>query len=68
MKETVDTNNSLLFDNRIWWTIDDLCEVTGLAKQTVYNKVSNGEIPHRKLWGKLYFIPDEIINMIEKGE
>jgi len=55
------------FDNKIVWTIDDLTAFTGLAKQTVYNKVNKGEIPYRKQWGKLYFIPSEIINMIEKG-
>ena len=60
--------NKQLFDNKILWTIDDLCTFTGLARQTVYNKVNKGEIPFRKQWGKLYFIPDEIINMIERGE
>lgn len=62
-----------LFENRIkvqksFWTIDDLMEQTGLARQTIYNKCSADEIPYRKRWGKLYFVPDEIINMIEEGE
>lgn len=60
--------NRLLFENKILWTIDDLIAFTGLAKQTVYNKVSKGEIPSRKRWGKLYFVPEEIINMIEHGD
>lgn len=51
-----------------FWTVDDLMEQTGLARQTIYNKCSRGEILYRKRWGKLYFVPDEIINMIEEGE
>jgi predicted DNA-binding transcriptional regulator AlpA len=63
----------LLFNNQIMeaksiWHIDDLMAFTGLAKQTIYNKVSLGEIPCRKRWGKLYFVPDEILNLIEEGE
>jgi len=62
------TPEKLLFNNKILWTIDDLMAFTGLARQTIYNKVSKGEIIKRKRWGKLYFVPDEIINMIEEGE
>ena len=61
-------NKSELFDNRIMWTIDDLMEFTGLARQTIYNLRSQGKIPYRKCWGKLFFIPDEIINMIDEGD
>lgn len=62
-----------LFDNKIlvqksFWTIDDLIKETGLARQTVYNKCSQGLIPYRKRWGKLFFRPSEIINLIEEGE
>lgn len=62
-----------IFDNRILeekalWGIDDLMEFTTLARQTIYNKVSKNEIPHRKKFGKLYFIPEEIINLIEEGD
>ena len=35
--------------------IDGACEVTGLAKQTVYGHVSNRTIPHSKRGGRLYF-------------
>ncbi len=59
--------NKTLFDNKILWTVNDLVSFTGLAKQTIYNKVSKGEIPYRKRWGKLYFVPDEILNLIEEG-
>jgi predicted DNA-binding transcriptional regulator AlpA len=57
-----------LFENKIIWNVEDLENFTGLARQTIYNKVSKGLIPHRKRWGKLYFVPEEIMNMIEEGE
>ena len=73
-----DIENKTLFENtnkvivssmnKLFWTVDDLMEQTGLAKQTIYNKCSASQIPYRKKWGKLYFVPDEIINMIEEGE
>ena len=71
-KEICYKGKQLLFENRIieqksFWTIDDLIKETGLARQTVYNKCSQGLIPYRKRWGKLYFVPDEIINLIEEG-
>lgn len=66
-------NGKKLFENRILeekvlWTIDDLMEFTTLARQTIYNKVSKNEIPYRKKFGKLYFVPEEIINLIEEGD
>ena len=71
--KVVNENKQMLFNNRIletksYWTIDDLMAFTGLAKQTIYNKVANGKIPYRKQWGKLFFDPIEILNLIEEGE
>jgi predicted DNA-binding transcriptional regulator AlpA len=67
-----DKKDNSFFDNQIletksFWTIDDLIKFTGLSKQTIYNKCSKGQIPKRKRWGKLYFVPSEIINLIEEG-
>lgn len=56
-----------LFNKRIW-TIDDVMKATGLAKQSIYNKASKDEIPHRKRAGKLYFLLEEIIDWIDEGE
>lgn len=69
----VQKKEQLLFENQILesksiWNIDDLMAFTGLAKQTIYNKVNARKIPCRKRWGKLYFVPDEIRKLIEEGE
>lgn len=61
-------NKDQIFNNRILWNVDDLMRVTGLSRQSIYNMAHKNKIPHRKKWGKLYFVPDEIINMIEEGE
>lgn len=63
-----EVRNNKLFENQIYWTVKDLMKFTGLSRQTIYNKVSKQELPVRKIWGKLYFIPEEITNMIEEGE
>lgn len=56
-----------MFNKRIW-SIEDLMEVTGYSRQTIYNLKSQKRIPFRKKFGKLFFIPDEILNWIEEGE
>ncbi|MBD65964.1 MAG: hypothetical protein CME62_12205 [Halobacteriovoraceae bacterium] len=61
------SSQSLFFENLIWG-IDDVCHFTKYAKGTVYNLVSQGEIPYRRgRKRKLVFIPSEIINWF-KGE
>ena len=50
------------------WTVEDLMKQTGLARQTIYNKVSKGEFPHRKRWGALYFYIEEINEIICKQD
>ena len=55
-----------IFDNLIW-TIEDVCKCTTYKKGTIYNLVSSGAIPYRKRRGKLFFIPNEVINWL-KGE
>ena len=59
--------HDLLFDNLIWG-IDEVCKFTRYAKGTIYNLVSQGEIPYRRgRKRKLVFIPNEIIKWF-KGE
>lgn len=52
--------------NKPIWNMKDLMNITGLKKQTIYNRI--GEIPHRKKGGRLYFFPDEIISWIDEGD
>jgi excisionase family DNA binding protein len=40
--------------------IDEFCDYTGLAKQTVYKKTGKGLIPHAKRGKRLYFDKEEI--------
>lgn len=58
----------LLFDNRILF-IEQASLFLGLAKGTLYNKVSKNEIPHRKpkAGGRLYFFKSELIDWIDNG-
>jgi predicted DNA-binding transcriptional regulator AlpA len=48
------------FDNQIFWKIDDVASFTGLAKKTIYNLCSMGEMPYLKQRKRLVFIPNEI--------
>jgi hypothetical protein len=61
------------FDNQIidkkpFIGIDEMMELTFLARQTIYNKCSKDEIPHIKKFGKLYFEKDKVINLILEGD
>ena len=42
------------------WTTSQVAEFLGLARKTVYNLVSLGELPHRKQGRLNAFIPSEI--------
>jgi excisionase family DNA binding protein len=59
-------SQSLLFNNLIWG-IEEVCSFTRYSKGTIYNLVSEGDIPYRKRRGRLWFIPNEILKWI-KGE
>jgi len=63
--ESTDSSGSL-FENQIWG-IDEVCRFTSYARGTVYNLVSEGDIPYRKRRGKLWFIPSEVMKWL-KGE
>lgn len=67
-KNTLEKSSNKLFNNRIWG-IDEVCSFTKLAKGTIYNLVSRGDIPYRKRHGgrRLVFIPSEVIAWF-KGE
>jgi excisionase family DNA binding protein len=40
--------------------IDEFCEYTGLAKQTVYKMTGKGLIPHAKRGKRLYFDQEQV--------
>ncbi|UCS94014.1 helix-turn-helix domain-containing protein [Echinicola marina] len=45
-------------------TLNKICDLFELKRQTIYSYVSKGIIPHYKKAGKLYFIKDEILDWI----
>lgn len=55
-----------LFSKKIW-RVDDVLAFTGLSKSTLMRYTSQKRIPHRKR-GRLYFIPQEIMNWIDEGD
>ncbi len=63
---TEQKNARSLFNNLIWG-IDEVSRFTSYTKGTIYNLVSEGDIPYRKRRGRLWFIPNEILKWM-KGE
>lgn len=61
-----DNFRSQLFNNLIWG-IDEVSRFTSYAKGTIYNLVSEGDIPYRKRRGRLWFIPNEVLKWM-KGD
>lgn len=48
--------------------IDGASELTGLSKQTIYNKVAKREIPHQRKGGRLYFSSTELTDWLKEGK
>lgn len=55
-----------LFEKRLW-TIKDVAKVLDVTIGHVYNLKSKDEIPFRQMGkrGRLYFIPDEILDWVD---
>jgi hypothetical protein len=53
-----------------WFNVDELINYLPdrPAKQTIYGKVSNNEIPHYKHAKKLHFLKSEIDEYLKKGK
>jgi predicted DNA-binding transcriptional regulator AlpA len=52
-----------------YWDIDEVVRFTGLAKKTIYNLCSKGDLNHFKQRKRLVFVPQEVRNFMEpKGE
>ena len=62
-----DSKESELLFNNLIWGIDEVSRFTSYTKGTIYNLVSEGDIPYRKRRGRLWFIPNEILKWM-KGE
>lgn len=52
MKKKGYSGENSFFDNQIWG-VDEVAQFTRYTKGTIYNLVSEGEIPFRKRRGKL---------------
>ena len=65
-KSEVTPTHAELFSKKIW-RVDDVLAFTGLSKSTLMRYTSQKRIPHRKR-GRLYFIPQEIMNWIDEGD
>lgn len=48
-------------------SIEDVCELTGMARQTIYGLTHQKKIPHLKRNGKLLFNREEILRWIEEA-
>lgn len=46
-------------------TLDQVCELTGLSKTTIYKHTAQGTIPHHSTGHKIVFIRSEIENWIK---
>jgi len=47
--------------------IDEATQLLGIAKPTVYDKTSKGEIPHMKRGKRLYFSKKELLEWLKSG-
>ena len=53
--------------NKLTLTVNELTEIIGLGKTTIYALVKSNEIPHIKVRGKILF-NRELIELWSKGE
>ncbi|MDJ1503527.1 helix-turn-helix domain-containing protein [Xanthocytophaga agilis] len=65
--QSITINPSPISDKQLGG-IDLAVQITGLAKSTVYNLVSEGRLPHMKRGKKLYFSRTELENWIADGK
>ena len=56
-----------VFDKRIW-RVKDVANVVGCSQGHIYNLASQDEIPKVKKGKFLFFIPEEILEWILKGD
>ena len=56
-----------IFDKRIW-KVSDVARVLGCSSGHIYNLASRDEIPRIKKGKFLFFIPEEVLEWIFKGD
>ncbi|TXD53911.1 helix-turn-helix domain-containing protein [Polaribacter sp. IC063] len=61
-------NSSLLLEDKDPKNIDEIVELTGYKKKTLYGYCQNNTIPHHKKNGRLFFFKAEIIDWIQSGK
>jgi predicted DNA-binding transcriptional regulator AlpA len=61
-------NTSLLLEDKDPKNIDEIVELTGYKKKTLYGYCQNNTIPHHKKNGRLFFFKAEIIDWIQSGK
>jgi excisionase family DNA binding protein len=55
----------IIFENKPFLTLSDVCEITGLSKSTIYTYITDGKISYYKPTGKnLFFKWDDIRSFI----
>lgn len=55
LSEQLERIEAMLFASKRVFTIQEAAKFTNLTERTIYKKTSQGEIPHYKQAGKLYF-------------
>ena len=60
-------STTVLFDKRIW-RIDDVAQFLGCSVGHIYNLSSDEKIPKIKKGKFLFFIPNEILEWVLKGD
>ena len=59
--------DSDIFDKRIW-RVGDVAKVVGCSEGHIYNLASQDEIPKVKKGKFLFFVPEEVLEWILKGD
>ena len=47
-------------EDRLAFTIDQSCQVTGLGRNSIYRLIGRGELPSRKLGGRRLILKEDL--------
>lgn len=68
LKHPTSQNPSLHIEDKDPKSIDEIVQLTGYKKKTLYGYCTNKTIPHHKKNGRLFFFKSEIIAWIQSGK
>ncbi len=68
LRDTLTHSEDSSFDKEKIGGIELAMHLTGLAKSTIYNLVSEGKIPYMKRGKKIYFSYQELITWLKEGK